>query len=338
MKNNFQIQSPSNIALVKYWGKRNNQIPQNPSVSFTLSKSFTTMDFEIGQTNHLGIKNLTFEFEGKTNEKFRTKIIDFLQSVSQDFSFFDHLNLHISSKNSFPHSAGIASSASSMSALALGICQIEENFSGNKLSETDFQKKASFYARLASGSACRSVFPKVSLWGKTPFLADSSDEYAIAFPEIDPIFEQFHDAILLVSKQEKAVSSRAGHSLMNNNPFAEVRYAQAKNHTEKILIALKTGNLETFIEIVEQEALTLHALMMSSKPSFVLLQPNSLVLIEKIRDFREKTAIPVCFTIDAGPNIHLLYPKNVAEKVEIWIAEELHLFCENGQYLLDKMQ
>jgi diphosphomevalonate decarboxylase len=81
--------------------------------------------------------------------------------------------------------------------------------------------------------------------------------------------------------------------------------------------------MKRFIEIVEEEALSLHALMMTSRPSYILLKPESLLLIEKIREFREKTQIPACFTIDAGPNIHLLYPSKDALAVKVWIEKDL---------------
>ncbi len=325
--------SPSNIALVKYWGKRGVQIPQNPSLSFTLQNSFSEM--EIGFESAKGF-DIDFYFEGKANEKFKHKIANFLQSIEQDYPFLKNIYLQIYSKNSFPHSAGIASSASSMSALALCVGSIAEEITGEKLAKNDFLQQASFLARLASGSACRSVYGGAVAWGITPALPDSSDEYATSLPfEMHPTFQAYQDTILIVSASEKSVSSRAGHALMNHHPFAEVRYQQANTNLIRLVEVLKNGDIEHFINIVENEALTLHGLMMNSEPSFILMQPNTLKIIELIRNFRKQTAIPVCFTLDAGPNIHLLYPDKEKIVVQKWIDDELAAFCENGYYIHD---
>ena len=326
--------SPSNIALVKYWGKRGVQIPQNPSLSFTLETSFSEMEvnFEVQE----GFR-LDFYFEGEANEKFKNKIALFLKSIEADYPFLKNIYLQIYSKNSFPHSAGIASSASSMGALALCICSIAEEL-GEKVTEETFFRKASFLARLASGSACRSVYGGAVAWGSTPALASSSDEYAIPLPfEMHPFFQAYKDTILIVSASEKSVSSRAGHALMNNHPFAKVRYEQANANLVRLVEILKNGDVESFISIVENEALTLHGLMMNSEPSFILMHPNTLKIIALIRDFRKQTAIPVCFTLDAGPNIHLLYPEKEIVAVQKWISEELVNFCENGYYIHDRI-
>jgi diphosphomevalonate decarboxylase len=93
--------------------------------------------------------------------------------------------------------------------------------------------------------------------------------------------------------------------------------------------------LETFINIIESEALQLHALMMCSNPSFILMKPNTLRIIEEVRRFRSETNIPLCFTLDAGPNVHLLYPENEAEKVEKFIKNELVTYCNQGRWIAD---
>ena len=100
---------------------------------------------------------------------------------------------------------------------------------------------------------------------------------------------------------------------------------------------LKTGDLEGFIKIVELEALSLHALMMTSNPSYILIKPETLYVINKIIDFREITKIPICFTLDAGPNLHLLYPENFSSKVLDFINSELIKHCKNGKFILDKV-
>ena len=327
-------QSPSNIAIVKYWGKspKGVQIPQNPSVSFTLSKCCTETSIEYEESDRFG---LHFRFDGKDSPEFQTKIAEFLKNQKADFPFLNGMDLHINSHNTFPHSSGIASSASSMSALVLCLLDIERELNGGK--EID-KRKASRLARLASGSACRSICPKMALWGVTDEFLGSSDDYAVSLKNsIHPVFTTYHDSILIVSDAKKAVSSRAGHALMDTNPYANMRYAQARQHTEALLEALVDGDLKAFCHITEAEAMQLHALMMCSEPSFILMKPNTLRIINALHEFRHETDIPVCFTLDAGPNVHILYPDRDAELVERFIMDELESYCVDGKWIADRV-
>ena len=322
-------QSPSNIALVKYWGKRGKQLPQNPSISFTLSecRSETFVTFE--KADRFGFR---FFFEGKETPAFGAKIEKFLLENQMFFPFINQLHLMVESCNTFPHSSGIASSASSMSAFVMCLLDIENQIVSQQF---DFQK-ASYFSRLASGSAARSVYPKMALWGATPCFEGSSDEYAVPLEnDIHPVFKTYRDSILIVSGETKSVSSRAGHGLMEGNPYAPARYARANENIENLLVALKSGDMDTFINITESEALQLHALMMCSNPSFILMKPNTLCIIEAVRNFRNETQIPLCFTLDAGPNVHLLYPESEAEKVENFIKSELITYCNQGRWIAD---
>ena len=327
-------QSPSNIALVKYWGKHGKQLPQNPSISFTLSECCTETFVQYEKAEHFGFQ---FFFEGKENPAFSAKIEKFLLDYQVFFPFINQLNLKVESRNTFPHSSGIASSASSMSAFVMCLLEIERSLSLSKGRPIDMVlRKASYFSRLASGSAARSVFPKMALWGATPYYKGSSDEYAVSLADdIHPIFKTYHDSILIVSGETKSVSSRAGHALMEGNPYAPARYAQANENIKNLLAALKSGDLDTFINITESEALQLHALMMCSNPSFILMKPNTLRIIEEVRTFRNEPQIPLCFTLDAGPNVHLLYPDSEAEKVENFIKSELLKYCNQGRWIAD---
>ena len=331
MSNNQIVKrSPSNIAIVKYWGKHGNQLPNNPSISFTLNNCYTETKVTYSKIENPNILEMDFYFEGKENQAFKSKIEKYLNENKEYFTFLDGLHLNIESHNSFPHSSGIASSASSMSALILCLLAIKY-----KDEEINLQE-ASFLSRLASGSAARSVYPKMTLWGKTPSLPESSDEYAIPIDNIiHPVFKSYHDSILIVSSKEKSVSSRAGHSLMNNHPMAETRYATARKNTEDLLTILKQGDLEGFIKIAESEANQLHDLMATSTPSYTLKEPNTINIIDKILEFRKETCLPICYTLDAGPNVHLLYPDSCSDKVHIFIDEVLKNYCFNNKWIDD---
>ena len=327
-------QSPSNIALVKYWGKKGKQIPQNPSISFTLSECCSETFISFEKADRLDFR---FFFEGKENPAFGAKIEKFLLDYQAFFPFINQLALTVESRNTFPHSSGIASSASSMSAFVMGLIEIERSLSLSKGRPVNMDlKKASYFSRLASGSAARSVYPKMALWGATDCYKDSSDEYAVSLADdIHPVFKTYRDSILIVSGEQKSVSSRAGHALMEGNPYAPARYAKANDNIKTLLAALKSGDLDTFINITESEALQLHALMMCSSPSYILMKPNTLNLINEIREYRQETKIPLCFTLDAGPNVHLLYPESEAEKVEYYIKNVLADYCDRDRWIAD---
>jgi diphosphomevalonate decarboxylase len=333
----FVWRSPSNIAIIKYWGKYGDQLPRNPSFSFTLSASFTDMllAYEWKEEPSPGI-DLEFFFHQEKNEAFEVKIKDFLTRLLPVFPFLEQLKLTIRSGNSFPHSAGIASSAAAMSALALNLCSLEDRLFGTLTDPDAYDRKASIIARLGSGSACRSIFPYAAIWGETGVLDGTSEEYAIGAESLlHETFKDFHDDILIVSKDEKSVSSRAGHALMEHNPYAEPRYAQARQRMYALGEALKTGDLPAFGKIAEDEALTLHALMMCSNPSYTLMRPNTLAIIERLREWREATGHQAYFTLDAGPNIHLLYPGSIVQEVRSFIESDLKQYCEDEYYIQD---
>ncbi len=330
--------SPSNIALVKYWGKRENQIPANPSISFTLNAcaTTTTVSFE---KKKISSAEFSFDlwFEGNQKESFKPKINVFLGRIEKYLPFLKDFHFIINTSNSFPHSSGIASSASGMSALALCFMEIERKLNP-EMTDSFFNKKASFLARLGSGSACRSIEGNLVQWGQHEDTEGSSDLYGIKYPyQVHDIFKNYHDTILLVDKGQKQVSSTVGHDLMHQHLFAKNRFAQAHENLSKLKIIFSEGNLASFIEIVESEALTLHAMMMTSLPYFMLMKPNTLKIINEIWAFRAASETQICFTLDAGANVHVLYPENEKEKVYPFIKEKLVPLCENGSHITDRI-
>lgn len=331
--------SPSNLALIKYWGKYGQQLPKNPSISFTLKNAFTetVLEYRPKIGNETAIQ-LNFFFQGQDNEAFKTKILEFLGSISDIFPFIRQMEWTMHTRNSFPHSAGIASSASAMSALALCLCSVEHELFGTLKDKKDFFQKASYIARLGSGSACRSLYPRIAVWGETGLIPGSSNLFAVPFYEtVHDVFYTFHDDILLISQGEKSVSSRAGHGLMDGNIYAENRYAQARQRMHELTGAMQAGDLETFGRIAESEALTLHALMMTSNPPYILMKPNTIAAIEKVRAFRDAAKVPLYFSLDAGPNLHLLYPDSFKVDVQRFIRAELEQFCEGGKWIADEV-
>lgn len=307
----------------------------NPSLSFSLKQARTRTSIELVQRKG---KRLHFLFEGEESP-FAARIEKYLDSLSLDLPWIHDFSFQIESENTFPHSTGIASSASAFGALALCLSDLNRQLTGANAEDEKFFQAASRLARLGSGSAARSVYGGFAWWGKSAAMSGSTDCYAIPVSKL--VHESYFslcDAVLLVDSKKKKVSSSAGHELMNNHPYQEARLKQANRTIEQLMQLMKSDqNRMAFIELVEQEALSLHALMMTSSPSFLLLKPGSLDMIEKIRDFRLQTGLPVGFTIDAGPNIHLLYWQENQEQVHAFIRNELLFYTENGEWLDDRV-
>lgn len=330
----FTWSAPSNIALVKYWGKKENQIPANPSLSFTLNNCKTITTLKYSAKSEQGI-SFDLLFEGQPKEDFKPKVQKFFERILSYCPYLSNYHFVIDTTNTFPHSSGIASSASGMAAMAVNIMSLEKELDPAMTTEY-FNAKASFLARLGSGSACRSVSSSVVVWGENKAIASSSDLYGVPFAEpIHEAFKNYCDVILLVDKGEKKVSSTVGHELMHNHPYAAQRFEQAHTNLAKLKDILITGDLQEFIKLVESEALTLHAMMMTSMPYFILMKPNTLQIIEKIWAFREETKVPLCFTLDAGANVHLLFPQANKEAVMEFVRTELAALCQNNHFIED---
>tara|TARA_B100001057_G_scaffold367278_1_gene370643 strand:- start:308 stop:1393 length:1086 start_codon:yes stop_codon:yes gene_type:complete len=335
----FSWSSPSNIALVKYWGKNKDQTPKNSSISFTLSSCKTKTSIIFSKIEKkLDVVNFTISYDGKTQNDFRPKIEKYFASIIQYCPYLLYCNLEINTKNTFPHSSGIASSASGMSALSLCIMSLEKEITKEDFSANFFFLKASFLSRIGSGSACRSVYGGFNIWGKHKDFEQSSDLFSLKLNQsISTEFENFQDTILLVDETQKDVSSSAGHSLMDNHPFSVDRYMIANKNTSALKIILEKGDLFAFCELVEKEAMMLHSLMMTSSPSYVLMKPETLEIIDEIKSFRNMNKVPVCFTLDAGANVHVLYPEKDSKSILDFINSKLSKYCFQGKFIKDHL-
>lgn len=340
---NFSISSqtvsascPSNIALIKYWGKYKNQIPANPSISYTLNHCKTNTSIEFLADEKFSVQTY---LSGNEELKFAEKIEKYFISIEQYLPWILKGKYIIRTENTFPHSSGIASSASGFGAIAKCLMELDDEFSGK--SDCDFKlKKASFLARLGSGSACRSLYDGLVVWGKTEEVEDSSDLFAVQYPddEIHSVFKSFNDWVLLIHEGEKSVSSTVGHGLMNTNPYAERRFQEAHENFKTLKAILKNGDMENFIKLVEHEALTLHAMMMMSDPAFILMKTGTMEVINKLWDFRKETGLPLFFTLDAGANVHLLFPADKDEDaIKEFIVKELLQYTQNNGVVKDMM-
>lgn len=343
-KENFTIHTqtvsescPSNIALIKYWGKYADQIPANPSISYTLNHCKTNTSMEFIADGAFSVQ--TF-LAGNEEVKFAEKIEKYFKNIEQYLPWILKGKYIIRTENTFPHSSGIASSASGFGAIAKCLMVLDTSFTG-KTSGEESLRKASFLARLGSGSACRSLYNGLVVWGKTDEVEGSSDLFGVQYPdaEIHDVFKNFNDWVLLIHEGQKSVSSTVGHGLMNTNPYAERRFQEARENFVPMKEILKKGDMERFIKLVEHEALTLHAMMMMSDPAFILMKTGTLAVINKIWDFRRETGLSLFFTLDAGANVHLLFPNNgTEEQIKAFIEAELLQHTQKNGVVKDIMK
>lgn len=279
----------ANIAFVKYWGKRDAELnlPANSSLSMNLDRltTITTVEFSPDYDDDLVILDGREE-RGET----RQRIVAHLDRVRAMARL--RARARVISKNSFPSGAGLASSASGFAALSLAASRA----AGLELS----QRELSILARFGSGSACRSIPGGFSEW-----TAGSSSEESLAEQIAPPEHWDLRDVIALVSRAKKPVGSTEGHSLAPSSPFFQARLASLADRLTKAKAALLEKDLATLGPLIEEDAISMHAVMMTSRPPIYYWLPSSIQLIHEVQNWRAE-GLEVYFTLDAGPNVHLI--------------------------------
>ncbi len=287
----------ANIAFIKYWGNRDERLrlPMNGSISLTLDALCTKTTVEFSK----GLKEDGVEIDGQVaSPSSRARMVahlDHLRALAGN-----ELRARVVSANNFPTGAGLASSASGFAALTLAAtAALGMELEGRRLSSL---------ARLGSGSAARSIFG-----GYVEWLAGTSHEGSFALQVAPPEHWEVCDCIALVSKEAKGVSSSQGHRLAPTSPLYGARLAKIEEELPRIKEAILAKDFPTLGSMAEAEALSLHAIMMTSRPSLLYWTPATVRLLHQVRLWREG-GVPVYFTIDAGPNVHLLtLPPQVEE-------------------------
>jgi len=280
----------SNIAFTKYWGKQGNEklnLPNNNTISMNLSACKTTTTVEFSE-------NLKKDFL-KINSKIA--IEKELKRVSEHLDYIRKLagidlRAKVVSENSFPKGAGIASSASAHAALALAASKA----AGLNLSE----RELTCLARLGSGSASRSIPDGFVEW-----VAADKHEDSYAYSIAGPKHWKLLDLIAIVSAGEKKVGSTEGHSIANTSPLYSARLQHIKKHNDILRKALLEKDFKSFGRVLEKDALSMHAVMMTSYPSLRYLNGGSLKLMGAVEDMRT-AGIEAYYTFDAGPNAHII--------------------------------
>ena len=278
----------SNIAFVKYWGRKDEilRLPTNGSISMNLSNLFSTTTVEFSPAlpeDDITINNI----KDKTVNDKVSKHLDRIRTLSKVNSF-----AKVVSHNSFAASAGMASSASGFAALTLaGITS-----AGSKLSE----KEVSILARQGSGSACRSIPNGFVEWldGDT-----SNESYAKSI--FNESYWAICDIVTIISKEKKDVATSVGQQRVDSSIFFQTRLENIKTKIEQCHKLIEMKDFENFGKLIEMEALELHSIMLTSWPSLIYLEPESLIVMKLVHQLRAE-GILVYFTIDAGPNIHVI--------------------------------
>lgn len=290
--------SSANIAFIKFWGKKDPllNIPFNNSISMNLSNCLTTTTVEFNP-NFLDDSVFVDGKEVLNSKKDRViRILNLIRKKSKI-----GLRAKVVSQNNFPQGAGIASSASAFSALALA----SSRAAGFSLP----QKQLSILARRGSGSACRSTIDGFSEW-KAGTLDKTSYSVQIAKPD----YWGLRDVVVVVDQKEKKVGSTEGHELATSSPYFKARLKQLPSRIKELKEAFFNKDFEKFGKIVEEEAVDLHMMAMTSNPPVYYWNEGTMEIIHAVQEWR-KSGLSVFFTIDAGPNVHLICPRKDAKKV-----------------------
>ena len=294
-----KARAPSNIAFIKYWGKKNEKlrIPENSSISMNLSKAFTETSVEFDHKLKRDLVSIDGKYvDGLEKERITTHLDRIRKLAKVDF------RAKVVSKNNFPKGAGIASSASGFAALTRAAAKAL----GLNLSE----KELSILARLGSGSACRSIPDGFVEW-----VAGSKNTNSYALSLYEPEYWDICDVIVVVGKKAKKVGSAEGHAKASTSPFYKTRVFSIDKKVRDIKIALKNKDFEQFGSILEAEAINMHTVMMTSKPPIFYWMPKTLEIMQMIIEGRNK-GIKAYFTIDAGPNVHIICRSQTVAAVE----------------------
>ena len=293
-----------NIAFIKYWGNRDNtlRLPMNGSISMNLDGlvTRTTVSFQPSLAFDELIIN-GHEVTGAGLERV-SYILDIIRGMANV-----HDRAEVMTENNFPAGAGIASSASAFAALALA---------GNKAAGLDLSEpELSRLARRGSGSASRSI-----PGGFVEWQVGTTDEDSFAFSIAPASHWQLVDCVAIVSASHKKTGSTEGHAIAPTSPLQAARVEDAPRRLEICRKAILERDFDSFAAIVELDSDIMHSVMMTSTPALHYWKPASLEVMNSVREWRG-SGIPACYTVDAGPNVHVICPEEHAAIVEKRLRE-----------------
>ncbi|MEZ4862447.1 MAG: diphosphomevalonate decarboxylase [Caldilineaceae bacterium] len=286
------VRAGSNIAFIKYWGVTDAtlNLPQTNSISMTLADAHTTTTVTWLPEHEQSVDVITLD--GVTlDEQKAARLVRHLDRIRMLAGV--NYRARVVSRNNFPMASGIASSASGFAALTTAACTAL----GLALDPT----RLSALARRGSGSASRSLFGGFVEWER-----GHDDATSVAHQLYPPDHWPLYDLVAVVSGVEKSVSSEDGHRLAAGSPLNAGRIADIAMALEEVRAALAQRDLARLGPVIEQDALAMHAVMMTSTPALFYWQPGTLEVIQAVREWRAHEGITAYFTIDAGPNLHII--------------------------------
>lgn len=290
--------SCANIAFIKYWGRRDHalRLPLNGSISMNLDGATTTTTVTFDPA--LDTDQITILDVG-SSEKAARRVSEHLDRVRARAAL--DTRARVVSRNSFPMGTGIASSASAFAALTAAACAA----AGLEFSE----RELSILARLGSGSACRSIPAGFVEW-----YAGENSETSYAETIAPPEHWDLRDLIAIVETAHKEIGSSKGQELADASPFGAARLVAAERGLPIVRRAILERDFEAFGEETEQEAIRMHAVALTSRPSVLYWSPATVRIMHAVRAWRAG-GLPAYFTIDAGANVHVLCQGADADEV-----------------------
>jgi diphosphomevalonate decarboxylase len=287
-----------NIALIKYWGNRDHalRLPANSSLSMNMAGLTTTTTVVFDDSLQADVVVLGGVEQAGASKDRVVKLIDRVRAMAGLA-----LNARVESRNDFPSGAGLASSASGFAALAVASAAA----AGLSLDEAALSR----LARTGSGSACRSV-----PGGYVEWQAGTDDASSFAFSIAAPEHWDLRDVIAIVDVTHKTVGSTQGHALADTSPLHAARVATIPERLRRVKTAILDRDFAALAPVVESDALAMHAVMMTSNPPLIYWQPPTMAILHAVRAWRAD-GLPVCFTVDAGANVHCLCLPDAAGEV-----------------------
>jgi diphosphomevalonate decarboxylase len=293
--------APTNIALCKYWGKRDKELnlPNNSSLSISLGSLGTTTEVYVSEKpyDEIFLNDQCVNAESS----FMARVVEFVDLFRPSPS----ISLTIKTYNAVPTASGLASSASGFAALTLAL----NDLFGYQLSS----RELSTIARLGSGSATRSIYDGFSVWNKG-IREDGMDSYATP---LKASWSEFCLGILTISKEKKPLSSRKA---MNQTIATSALYKkwplQAEKDLDTMISAIERQDFKILGETAEQNSFSMHATMMSAFPPIIYMKPETLSTISWVYQLR-RDGIEVYITMDAGPNIKLIFLEKDAQIIQM---------------------
>lgn len=316
--------APSNVALIKYWGRKDEELrlPENGSIAMNLSNLLTTTTVEFSNS----FKDDTTVFNGKKESKENNRAIKHIDRIRKLAKITTKVK--IVTENNFPTGTGLSSSASGFAALTVAGAAA----TGLKLSE----KELSILARQGSGSACRSIPDGFVEW-----LDGDAIEKSYAVSLYPPDYWDIVDVVAVVNVGPKDISTSEGMKSAASSPFFQIRRSHMQDKINTIKKLMKQKDFSAFGELVEAEALELHAIMLTSSPSLIYWLPGTIHVMRQVKKWRSE-GLAVYFTVNTGQDIHLICEKkNTREIVEkLSDIEEVHRTIINypaeGTHLVKK--